>query len=110
MPGIDAEGEEHEYGRLQRCALRATGSKPVEERIHRLSCRLGGKNRTIEVGEPDPVGGAQVMAILDLGRHEPFAVFTTADHDAPSLLVGERVYAVTAFPMSPLRSSRRGPA
>lgn len=98
LPGVVAGGEEHEYGRLQGCAQRATGSKPVRERVQRLSCRLGGKDRTIEVGEPDPVDGAQVMAIIDLGRHLPFAVFTTADHDAPALLVGERVYAVTRFP------------
>jgi len=38
-----------------------------------------------------------VVAILDLGRHLPYGVFTTADADAPALLIGKRVYAVTEF-------------
>jgi hypothetical protein len=96
LPGSTAGREEHEYGRLQACALRATGCKPADERIQRLACRLGGEDRTIEVGELDPVG-AKVLAILNLGRHLPYGVFTTADPDAPALLVGKRVYAVTKF-------------
>ncbi len=37
------------------------------------------------------------MAIIDLGRHLPYGVFTTADAEAPSLLIGKPVYAVTDF-------------
>jgi len=97
LPGFDARRQEREYGRLQACAHRATGSKPTESRIHLLACRLGGRDCTIEVGQLDPVDGAEVVAILDLGRHQPYGIFTTADPDAPALLVDKRVYAVTEF-------------
>jgi hypothetical protein len=51
----------------------------------------------VEVGRPDPIGGSQVMAILELGRHRPFGVFTAAEPNSPALLVGPSVYSVTEF-------------
>ena len=81
----------------QACAFRETGFPPNERRIWRLACRVGGRDCSIEVGQPDPVDGADVVAILDLGRHLPYGVFTTAAADAPALLVGKRVYSVTNF-------------
>lgn len=41
------------------------------------------------------------MAILDLGRHLPYGVFTAADPDAPALLVDKHVYSVTEFGSQP---------
>ncbi|MFN8130085.1 MAG: hypothetical protein U0R70_00910 [Solirubrobacteraceae bacterium] len=97
VPGIAAELQEREYGRLQDCAQRATGCKPAASRIRQLACRIGSLDCTLEVGQPDPTGSGDVVAILDLGRHQPYGVFTTADPEAPAFLVGKRVYAVTTF-------------
>ena len=97
LPGTRARGQEREYGRLRACAQEATGSMPLDSRIKELACRIGGHDCTIEVGGLSPVDGTGVVAILDLGRHLPYGVFTTADTDAPALLVGKRVYAVTCF-------------
>ena len=77
--------------------MRSTGFPPLECRIEQIACRMGGKDCTIAVGQPDPVDGAKVVAILDLGRHLPYGVFTTADTDAPAHLVGKKVYSMTTF-------------
>ncbi len=97
LPGVDADAQESEYGRLQACASRSTGSKPTNSRIRQLALRLGGKDCTIEVGQTYPLGGGDVVAILDLGHHLPYGVFTTADPDAPAFLIPKRVYSVTKF-------------
>lgn len=38
-----------------------------------------------------------VVAIIDLGRHLPYGVFTAACTDATAYHVGKRVYSVTDF-------------
>lgn len=97
LPGVDAHLRDREYSRLQACAQRSTGFKPLESRIQRLACRIGGRDCDVEVGQPDPSGDAMVVAIIDLGRHLSYGVFTTADPDAPAFLVGKRIYSVTEF-------------
>ncbi len=77
--------------------MQATGFEPTPSRIHRIACRLGGRDCTIEVGKPGPVDGAEVVAILDLGRELNYGVFTTADQDALAMEIGKRVYTVTPF-------------
>ena len=49
------------------------------------------------MGRPDPIAGAQVVAILELGRHLPFGVFTAEEPNSPALLIGPSVYSVTEF-------------
>ena len=51
----------------------------------------------VQVGKPDPIAGDQVVAILELGRHLPFGVFTAGEPNSPALLVGPSVYSVTEF-------------
>ena len=97
VPGIERRRQETEYGRLRGCAHRATGSTPSDIRIHGLACRLGGRDCTIEVGQSHPIDGSEVLAILDLGRQLPYGVFTSADPDAPALLIRKQVYSVTEF-------------
>jgi hypothetical protein len=89
--------EEHELRRLHRCAERTTGVVPSARRIQGLSCRIGGRDCVVEVGRPDPVAGDQVTAIIELGRHLPFGVFTAGEPNSPALLVGPSVYSVTEF-------------
>lgn len=52
-----------------------------------------------EVGEPDPIAGGTVLAILDLGRHHPYAVQCEGgDGPAPPpILVDKPIYEVTEF-------------
>jgi hypothetical protein len=97
VPGFGAASQEREYGRLRACAQTATGSLPTATRIRSLDLRLGGRDCCVAVGEPYPQGGGDVVAIMDLGNHEPYGVFTTADPDAPAHLISKRVYSVTLF-------------
>ena len=98
LPGVESRLQETEYSRLHACAQRSTGSKPTASRIRQLALRLGGQDCTIEVGQLYPGGGdGEVVAILDLGNHLPYGVFTTSDPDAPAFLIGKRVYSVTKF-------------
>ena len=97
LPGITSSLEEQEYGRLLACAQRSTDFPPIQRRIRGLDCRVAGRDCSIEVGRPGPGDGAEVVAIIDLGRHLSYGVFTRADAEAPSLLIGKPVYAVTDF-------------
>ncbi len=97
LPGFNARLQEREYGRLQECARRSTGFDPIDHRIEGIACRIGGHDCTVSVGQQDPVDGSKVVAILDLGRHLPYGVFTTASPDAPAHLVGKRIYSLTSF-------------
>jgi hypothetical protein len=83
--------------RLLARAEASTGVTPSKRRIQGLFCRIGGRDCTIEVGQPDPISGAQVVAIIELGRHLPFGVFTAEEPNSPALLVGPSVYSVTEF-------------
>jgi hypothetical protein len=97
LPGTSRGRQEDEYGRLRECALQETGFEPTPRRIHHIACRIGGRDCTVEVGKPGPVDGAQVVAILDLGRELNYGVFTAADPDALAMEIGKRVYTVTPF-------------
>jgi hypothetical protein len=98
MHGV-APGElaEAEYERLRRCAQTTTGHVPLDRRIHRIWCRMEGRDVTFEVGATAPDGTTSVVAILDLGRHLNYAIFTTGDDDVPALEIGKHVYSVTEF-------------
>lgn len=87
-------GEER---RVRRCARADNGREPEHRRIQRLACRLGGQDVEIEVGQPDPVYGDEVLVILDLGRPLCYAVYTTGSPSVPALQIGRRVYSVTDF-------------
>lgn len=97
LPGVAPRLQETEYERLQDCARRSSGAEPTAARIQGVACRLGGKDCAVEVGQDYPLGGGEVVAILDLGNHMPYGVFTTADPDAPAFLIGKRVYSIREF-------------
>ena len=97
LPGVSGANCEPEYTRLQGCAERATGGAPTGDRIHHVACRLAGRDRVLKVGEPHPVDGTAVLAIIDLGRHLPYAVFTGADTEVPKTMLRKSVYSVTTF-------------
>jgi hypothetical protein len=99
IPGVSpgTEDEARELKRLLGCAEEMTGRTPGPRRIQGISCRISGRDCTVEVGRPDPIAGAQVVAIIELGRHLPFGVFTAEEPNSPALLVGPSVYSVTEF-------------
>jgi hypothetical protein len=84
------------YDEIRRAAEERTGHTPLEKRIAALTCRRDGRDLETVVGEADPVCGDTVMAILDLGRHQPYLVHCTGTTDR-RLLVSKPVYSVTEF-------------
>jgi hypothetical protein len=92
----DGPPSEAAYSELRERSRVALGCDATERRIFKLNCRLEGSDFEIEVGRPLPSGGDIVVAILDHGRHEPFAVHTRKAPDSLTL-VARPVYGVTDF-------------
>jgi hypothetical protein len=98
LAGIDADGEHAEsaYRELRERSQLAVGCPAKPRRIFKLDCRFEGSDCEIEVGRPLPHGGEVVLAILDHGREEPFAVHTVGGTEPPTF-VARPVYTVTDF-------------
>jgi hypothetical protein len=98
LAGVDSEsgGVEAAYGALRERSQNAVGCPARSRRIFKLDCRFEGGDCEIEVGRSLPHGGDVVVAILDHGREEAFAVHTLDGADAP-LRVARPVYSVTDF-------------
>jgi hypothetical protein len=71
------------------------GCAAKPRRIFKLDCRFEGSDCEIEVGQPLPHGGEMVIAILDHGRDESYAVHTGDTADPTR--VARPVYSVTDF-------------
>jgi hypothetical protein len=96
IPG--AEHPEEQYARIREAAHTDTGHKPQPPRIFKLSFRRNGVDHEAEVGKRDPVGGFTVLAILDLGRREPYLIQSSSPGGpAMQILVSKPVYSVTEF-------------
>jgi hypothetical protein len=98
LAGINADGERAEtaYRELRDRSQLAVGCPAKPRRIFKLDCRFEGCDCEIEVGRPLPHGGEVVLAILDHGREEPYAVHTV-DGAEPPRRVARPVYGVTDF-------------
>ncbi len=96
--GIEAgaEGAEAAYSELRERSQDSVGCEAKPRRIFKLDCRFEGEDCEIEVGRPLPHGGEVVVAILDHGRDESFAVHTLDGADPPTR-VTRPVYGVTDF-------------
>ena len=90
------EGMEAAYRELRERSHDAVGCAPRKRRIFRLDCRFEGSDCEIEVGRPLPHGGELVVAILDHGREQPYAVHTGDGADAPTR-IARPVYDITDF-------------
>jgi hypothetical protein len=101
LPGLDAANGEAEaaYASIRETVAVGTGHVSRERRIWRLSSRRGGRDCVTEVGLPDPITGELVIAILDLGTHMPFAVYTRDLDGGGSIqeLKIQQVYEVFEF-------------
>jgi hypothetical protein len=98
LAGSESGSEEAEaaYMELRARSQVAIGCAAKPRRIFKLDCRFEGCDCAIEVGRPLPHGGDIVVAILDHGRDESFAVHTL-DGVNPPTRVTRPVYAVTDF-------------
>jgi hypothetical protein len=97
VPGLDDDGRggEREYERLRAVVKAQTARSPRARRIFSLTCRLAGCDCLFEVGRPDPIGGEEVVAIIDVGGEQPFSVCTAGDGEPRRL--GKHVYTLTEF-------------
>jgi hypothetical protein len=98
LAGTESDGElaETSYMALRERSRITVGCSASARRIFKLACRHEGSDCEIEVGRPLPNSDAVVVAILDHGRQEAFAVYTL-DAGDPPLRVARPVYAVTDF-------------
>lgn len=99
VAGVESEGSgaEEAYSQLRERSLLAAGCPARSRRIFKLSCRLEGRDREIEVGRPLSKDGDVVVAILDHGRFEAFCVYTDHGGESAPTRVRRPVYSVTEF-------------
>ncbi len=76
IPGIarDEHAMEDLYRKLRKDIEVELGRLPRAQRIFRLWSRRGSVDCVTEVGRPDPLRGGTVIAIFDMGPHQPFVV------------------------------------
>lgn len=98
IAGADCdEDSEAAYLDVRERSLLAIGCAAKPRRIFKLECRFEGSDCEIEVGRPLPHGGDLVVAILDHGRDEPYAVHTRDAAEEAMTRVARPVYGVTDF-------------
>jgi len=99
VAGVESEGARAEevYNELRARSLLVAGCPANSRRIFKLSCRIDGRDREIEVGRPLSDAGEVVVAILDHGRFEDFCVHTDPAGESGPTRVGHPVYSVTEF-------------
>ena len=77
IPGVDAPAPalEDSYVQMRHEVEVDLGRCPSDRRILDLWARRGSVDCHTEVGRPDPIHGGTVLAIFDLGTHQPFVVY-----------------------------------
>ena len=76
------------------------GHRPSARRILRLWTRRGKLDCVTEVGRSDPLRGGTVIAIFDMGSHQPFVVWWQPDVAAQGgvrEILGCTAYSVSEF-------------
>lgn len=97
IPGIDGDQRsiDQAYRELREGIELDLGRPPRAQRIFRLWSRRGGVDCVTEVGRPDPLRGGTVLAIFDMGSHQPFVVYR---QQQPGSRVGTReILACSAY-------------
>jgi len=76
IPGISGDQSivETGYRTLRKAIELELGRPPRAQRIFRLWSRRGSVDCVTEVGRPDPLRGGTVIAIFDMGPHQPYVV------------------------------------
>jgi hypothetical protein len=102
VPGI-AGGEpgiEHAYGRMRRQTEVEMGRCPASRRILSVWTRRGTVDCVTAVGGSDPLLGGTVVAIFDMGAHQPFVVWWQQEPgsgDEAMEILGCSAYSVLEF-------------
>jgi hypothetical protein len=102
LPGMvgDPRAVEDAYGEMRRQIEHDLGRPPTPRRISSLWTRRGSVDCVTEVGEQDPLHGGVVLAIFDMGHHQPFVVWRASEgagqESGPETL-GCSAYAVSEF-------------
>ena len=102
IPGVSGTpgAIERAYGEMCRQIELELGSRPNIQRIAQLWTRREGTDCVTEVGLPDPLHGGTVLAIFDMGSHQPFVVWRHADDGTTTSVrevLGHHAYTVTEF-------------
>jgi hypothetical protein len=102
IPGLpsDATVTEQAYGDMRRQIEADMGCPPSTRRILKLWARRGSVDCVTEVGRPDPLGGGTVLAIFDMGPHQPFVVWSQPPapvHEGVRDVLGCNAYSVLEF-------------
>jgi hypothetical protein len=74
-PAGQGQTGEDAYQRLRGETHRQMGRAPSQRRIMEIWSRRGKLDCITRVGAPDPVDGAIVTAIFDMGPNQPFVVY-----------------------------------
>lgn len=102
IPGVgnDPHAVEHAYRDMTGVVELEMGHPPHPRRILRLWTRRGSLDCITEVGTSDPLRGGTVIAIFDMGSHQPFVVWWQPDGGTPDgarEVLGCTAYAVVEF-------------
>ncbi len=101
IPGVSSDTGivEHAYADMRRQVELVMGRKPSARRILRLWTRRGSVDCITEVGRDDPLCGGTVMAIFDMGSHQPFVVWwqPAGVPDGVREILGCNAYSVIEF-------------
>ena len=100
MPRNEGRSGEDAYQRLRQRTELSMGRAPAHRRISELWTRRGSLDCVTTVGAPDPVSGDMVLAIFDMGPHQPFIVYRhdPADPAQPACeVLGCSAYSISEF-------------
>jgi hypothetical protein len=81
IPGISGDTRivEDTYDEMRRQIELEMGRPPSSRRISTLWTRRGSVDCVTEVGKRDPLHDGTVIAIFDMGHHQPFVVWWQGD-------------------------------
>ena len=102
IPGIggDTPVLEAAYEDMRKQTEVDMGRRPSARRILSLWTRREALDCVTEVGRRDPLHGGTVIAIFDMGPHQPFVLWWQQDDEslqAAREVLGPSVYAVMEF-------------
>ncbi|HWE32121.1 MAG TPA: hypothetical protein VG410_01475 [Solirubrobacteraceae bacterium] len=102
IPGVDGNPRNIEsvYDSLRKGIELELGRPPRAQRIFRLWSRRGNLDCVTEVGQPDPLHGGTVIAIFDMGAHQPFVVYRQqqlGSRDGTREILASSAYTVVEF-------------
>jgi hypothetical protein len=100
IPGVsDGVRVEHAYADMRRQIELDMGRPPSTRRILQLWTRRGSVDCFTEVGRHDPLRGGTVLAIFDMGPHQPFVVWSHSVEAREGVreILGCNAYSVLEF-------------